>query len=201
MNTQDNFFIEDGDGFKNVDWEKLNNLYLSDEQLENCKVFSSRDKILEVLPKNGICAELGVANGVFSHQILGINKPKKLILVDIMLQKELPIEPDVVELIEGDSVEVMNQFEDNYFDWIYIDTDHTEEQTNKELQVCKNKIKYDGYIGLDDYIQYVRLGNNKYNYGVVDSVNNFLIENQDFEVVYLSLEPTMFNTIFLRRKQ
>ena len=38
--------VPDGDGFKNVDWEKLNNLYLSDEQLENCKVFSSRDKIL-----------------------------------------------------------------------------------------------------------------------------------------------------------
>ena len=190
----------DTEGFKNTNWKEVDNLFINDEQLENCKVFSSREKILEVLPKNGICAELGTANGVLSHQILDINKPKKLILVDLLLQKELPIEPDVVESIEGDSVEVMNQFEDDYFDWIFIDTEHTEEQTNKELQVCKNKIKHDGYIALHDYIRYIRV-DDKNNYGVVDSVNRFLKENQDFEVVFLSLEPHMFNTIVLRRNK
>ena len=190
----------DTEGFKNANWKEVDDLFINDEQLENCKVFSSREKILEVLPKNGICAELGTANGVLSHQILDINKPNKLILVDILLQKELPIEPDVVESIEGDSVEVMNQFEDDYFDWIFIDTEHTEEQTNKELQVCKNKIKHDGYIALHDYIRYIRV-DDKNNYGVVDSVNRFLKENQDFEVVFLSLEPHMFNTIVLRRNK
>ena len=190
----------DTEGFKNTNWKEVDDLFINDEQLENCKVFSSREKILEVLPKNGICAELGTANGVLSHQILDINKPKKLILVDILLQKELPIEPDVVESIEGDSVEVMNQFEDDYFDWIFIDTEHTEEQTNKELRVCKNKIKHDGYIALHDYIRYIRV-DDKNNYGVVDSVNRFLKENQDFEVVFLSLEPHMFNTIVLRRNK
>ena len=190
----------DNEGFKNSNWKELDGLFINNEQLENCKVFSSREKILEVLPKNGVCAELGVANGDLSYQILDINKPKKLILVDIVIQKELPIEPDVVESIEGDSVEVMNQFEDNYFDWIFIDTEHTEEQTNKELQVCKNKIKHDGYIALHDYIRYIRV-DDKNNYGVVDSVNRFLKENQDFEVVCLSLEPHMFNTIVLRRNK
>ena len=190
----------DNEGFKNSNWKEVDDIFINDEQLENCKVFSSREKILEVLPKNGICAELGVANGDLSYQILDINKPKKLILVDIVIQKELPIEPDVVESIEGDSVEVMNQFEDNYFDWIFIDTEHTEEQTNKELQVCKNKIKHDGYIALHDYIRYIRV-DDKNNYGVVDSVNRFLKENQDFEVVCLSLEPHMFNTIVLRRNK
>ena len=186
------------DAYKSVDWGRLRNLYIHDKQLENCKVVSSRKKILEVLPKNGICAELGVEHGIFSNKILDINKPKKLVLVDIMLQKHLQVEHDVVEPIKGDSVEVMNQFEDNYFDWIYIDTDHSEEQTNKELQICKNKIKHDGYLALHDYI---RVYDNNYKFGVIESVNNFLIENEDFEVVYLSLEPHMFNTIVLRRKQ
>ena len=36
-----------------------------------------------------------------------------------MLKKHLQVEHDVIEPIKGDSVEVMNQFEDNYFDWIY----------------------------------------------------------------------------------
>ena len=117
-----------------------------------------------------------------------------------MLKKHLQVEHDVIEPIKGDSVEVMNQFKDNYFDWIFIDTDHTEEQTNKELQICKNKIKHNGYIALHDYIRYIRVGD-RYNYGVVDSVNRFLKENQDFEVVYLSLEPHMFNTIVLRRNK
>ena len=198
--SQDELVEFDDDGFRNFNWKEVDGLFINDEQLENCKVFSIREKILEVLPKNGICAELGTANGVLSHQILDINKPKKLILVDIVLQKELPIEPDVVESIEGDSAEVMNQFEDNYFDWIFIDTEHTEEQTDKELQVCKNKIKHDGYIALHDYIRYIRV-DDKNNYGVVDSVNRFLKENQDFEVVCLSLEPHMFNTIVLRRNK
>ena len=60
------------DGFKSVDWGRLRNLYIDDKQLENCKVVSSREKILEVLPKNGICAELGVENGIFSNKILDI---------------------------------------------------------------------------------------------------------------------------------
>ena len=197
--NQEELVEYDDYGFRNVNWKQLDGLFINDEQLENCKVFSSREKILEVLPKNGVCAELGVANGDLSYQILDINKPKKLILVDIVIQKELPIEPDVVESIEGDSAEVMNQFEDNYFDWIFIDTEHTEEQTDKELQVCKNKIKHDGYIALHDYIRYIRV-DDKNNYGVVDSVNRFLKEHQDFEVVCLSLEPHMFNTIVLRRK-
>lgn len=186
------------DAYKSVDWGRLRNLYIHDKQLENCKVVSSREKILEVLPKNGICAELGVEHGIFSNKILDINKPKKLVLVDIMLQKHLQVEHDVIEPINGDSVEVMNQFKDNYFDWIYIDTDHSEEQTNKELQICKNKIKHDGYLALHDYI---RVYDNNYKFGVIESVNNFLIENEDFEVVLLSLEPHMFNTIVLRRKQ
>ena len=59
----------DDDGLRNSNWKELDGLFIDDEQLENCKVFSSREKILEVLPKNGICAELGTANGVLSQII------------------------------------------------------------------------------------------------------------------------------------
>ena len=78
--SQDELVEFDDDGFRNFNWKEVDGLFINDEQLENCKVFSSREKILEVLPKNGVCAELGVANGDLSYQILDINKPKKLIL-------------------------------------------------------------------------------------------------------------------------
>ena len=61
--SQDELVEFDDDGFRNFNWKEVDGLFINDEQLENCKVFSSREKILEVLPKNGVCAELGVANG------------------------------------------------------------------------------------------------------------------------------------------
>ena len=87
------------DGFKSVDWGRLRNLYIDDKQLENCKVVSSREKILEVLPKNGICAELGVEHGIFSNKILDINKPKNYIGW-YHVEKHLQVEHDVVEPIK-----------------------------------------------------------------------------------------------------
>ena len=65
-----------------MDWDKINNLYLDDEQLKNCKLISSRDKLLELLPKAGTCVELGCEKGEFSQKILDINRPNKLLLVD-----------------------------------------------------------------------------------------------------------------------
>ena len=42
----------------------------------------SRDFLLEKMPKNSICAEIGVLRGDFSERILRIVKPKKLYLID-----------------------------------------------------------------------------------------------------------------------
>ena len=91
--SQDELVEFDDDGFRNFNWKEVNGLFINDEQLENCKVFSSREKILEVLPKNGVCAELGVANGDLSYQILDINNLLGcfFILCGVLLSQLLPL--------------------------------------------------------------------------------------------------------------
>src|SRR5262245_4949992 len=41
-----------------------------------------RDFLLELMPKNGVCVEVGVFDGVLSERILALTKPTKLHLID-----------------------------------------------------------------------------------------------------------------------
>ena len=168
---------------------------LEDKHLENCKVVSNRINLLDYLPKESVCAELGVLDGKYTKEIISRTNPTELVLVDI--------DSDVENVIQGDSVEVMNTFEDNYFDWVYIDTDHSYELTKKELEVCSRKVKDDGYIALHDYIWYDYfnsiLDDSDIYFGVVKAVNEFILSREDYEVKYLTLESGMYNTIVIRK--
>ena len=106
-------------------------------------MLTTREELLDLLPKGGIVAELGVDEGDFSKTILEINKPKKLHLVDIWGSKRYNqekrrkvetrfkknIEANSLEINLGLSTEVGKEFQDNYFDWIYIDTAHSYKTT------------------------------------------------------------------------
>lgn len=41
-----------------------------------------RDFLLKQMPKNSICAEVGVYKGKLSERILKLTNPKKLVLID-----------------------------------------------------------------------------------------------------------------------
>jgi hypothetical protein len=56
-----------------------------------------------------------------------------------------------VVINRGYSHEVYNTFEDNYFDWIYIDGNHQYEFVKKDLELYYPKIKMGGFITGDDY--------------------------------------------------
>ena len=56
-----------------------------------------------------------------------------------------------VAIHRGYSHEVCNNFEDNYFDWIYIDGNHQYEFVKKDLELYYPKIKMGGFITGDDY--------------------------------------------------
>ena len=168
---------------------------LEDKHLENCKVISNRINLLDYLPKESVCAELGVLEGKYTKEIISRTNPTELVLVDI--------DSDIENVIKGDSVEVRNTFEDNYFNWVYIDTDHSYELTKKELEVCSRKVKDDGYIALHDYIWYDYfnsiLDDSDIYFGVVKAVNEFILSREDYEVKYLTLESGMYNTIVIRK--
>lgn len=179
---------------------------LKQEHIENLKALENRTKLLQLLPKNGIVAELGVNKGEFSESILKLTCPTKLHLVDVWnteryhngLKLEVEekfaseIDSKVVELNIGYSTQVVNHFPDNYFDWIYIDTEHSYKCTIEELNKYASKMKPNGIIAGHDYV----LGSwtNLVRYGVIEAVAEFCTKN-NWELIYLTTdynEPPSF---------
>ena len=157
-----------------------------------------RLKLLSQMPKNSICAEIGVWKGEFSELILNTIFPKKLHLIDpwefqsefsermyggavSKNQKDMDlIYEDVKERFNnysniifnrGKSEKVLNEFENKYFDWVYIDGNHYYEYVLKDLQLSLLKVKSSGFIAGDDYTW----GKNK-GFPVKMAVQNFIKE-------------------------
>ncbi len=158
--------------------------------------------MLQMLPKNGVIAELGVDEGGFSARILKLTQPAKLHLIDMWGSERFgdakeksvrerfadEVASDRVTIHKGDSLARLAEFEDDYFDWVYIDTSHAYEQTVKELELCRSKVKSGGIIAGHDYCQ----GSiaQSIAYGVVQAVHEFCAE-YDWEMIYLTLEDHM----------
>ncbi|WP_300314265.1 porphobilinogen synthase [uncultured Psychrobacter sp.] len=58
------------------------NYELNRLNVKNTKVLINRKSLLELLPNDCVCAEIGVNKGKFSQQIIDTCKPKKLHLID-----------------------------------------------------------------------------------------------------------------------
>jgi hypothetical protein len=177
--------------------------FLEPQHVNNCKAVLDRLTLLSMLPKNGNVAELGVDRGRFAERIYEITEPKKLHLIDkFMHDYQLPAVTDRfgnlnnVEIHKTDSVESANLFEDEYFDFIYIDTDHSYETTKAELNAFSKKIKSGGFISGHDYFQ-VGISNG-FSYGVMSAVHEFVVIN-NWQLRAVTLEP-LENQSFLIQK-
>jgi len=134
------------------------------------------------MPKESVCAEVGVHVGDFSERILTIVKPKKLHLIDpwkyeedtkfqdslyggekgqnqnymdsrykkILQRFDFQIKSQQVSIHRTES-SVLQEFNDNYFDWVYIDGNHLYEYVKNDLNLSLSKVKTNGYITGDDY--------------------------------------------------
>ena len=138
----------------------------------------SRLRLLERMPQSAVCAEIGVWKGDFSKSILEITLPKRLHLIDPWtFQEEFPdrwyggrrtnTQEDMDEIYQsvwsmfrdvsgvmihqGFSENVLQEFEDHYFDWLYIDGNHSYEYVLKDLELSFLKVKPGGIITGDDY--------------------------------------------------
>lgn len=130
-----------------------------------------RELLYQVLPKNGIGAELGVQHGINSVQLFQSSKPKKMYLVDLweLKYEDLKshrwddwrksiqlifgdeIRSGQVELNKIDRLDFLNQLDDNYLDWVYIDTTHEYIDTKKEAELAIKKVKPNGVIAFHDF--------------------------------------------------
>lgn len=176
---------------------------VTDRHLENCRLLPNREAILQKMKVGGIAAEIGILKGQFSKSILDICRPKKLHLVDLDLHRfaisekfKSEIDSGIVELHEGDSSLVIQKFPENYFDFVYIDANHSYWGAKKDIQAVQSKIKQNGFIIFNDYTLWSPC--ECIMYGVIPAVNEFCLE-EDWEFVYFALEYFMYCDVALRR--
>jgi hypothetical protein len=195
-------------------WSKRNRNYpmyeLETKHIHNLKPLTNRIELLKHLPPGGTAAELGVDRGDFSELILETNSPRKLHLIDCWdstrynkdLQNSVEnkfahyIEKDKVKIHIGLSTSVHDKFPDKYFDWIYIDTDHSYETTKMELELYKNKMKDTGIIAGHDFI----VGNwsGMVKYGVIEAVFEFCVKN-NWELIHITMDYNEIPSFAIRR--
>lgn len=152
-------------------------------------------KLLGLLGLTNHGIEIGVSEGNFSEIIVSNFGLSKIYLVDPW--KEYPKEEypdstncsqkeqderyqkvlsrmekygDRVAIIRKESIEVSKCFDDEYFDFIYIDANHTYESTKQDIEEWYPKLKKGGVFAGHDYRNGVtRLGT----YGVKKAVDEF----------------------------
>ena len=161
-----------------------------------------RVHILLQLNKKSIIAEVGVWKGDFSKLIYDYSLPKKLILVDpwIFDSKIRGCAPQVdgneplsqkffddakisaykkfkdlenVNIIEKNSYDGSIMFDNEYFDYIYIDGEHSYEAVFNDLSYWYPKLKKNGKIFGDDF--YWREEDNSFS--VKKAYEDFILKN------------------------
>lgn len=172
---------------------------LQARHIQSLEVYIDREALLADLPKGSVVAEIGVAEGDFSEQILSIALPAKLHLIDswshderyLGLTKAIAerfarqLAANQVQIHQGYSTKQLGQFEDGTFDWVYLDTGHEYEATAQELELCRMKVKKGGIIAGHDYVtgywmEHIR-------YGVIEAVHEFCLKHH-WEMIGLTHE-------------
>jgi SAM-dependent methyltransferase len=126
---------------------------LDDDLLRDCRFCSSREVMLELLPRNGVVAELGTDKGEFAREILKRNSPRELHLVDIdysRFDETLRAEARV-QCHPGLSDEIIATFKDDYFDWIYVDAGHSYGAVMADALASAPRVKPGGYLAFNDF--------------------------------------------------
>jgi hypothetical protein len=161
-----------------------------------------REELIRCLPADGVVAEIGVAAGEFADAILKTRCAAKAHLIDPwmfqdredylldgtnadqdiqtarynLVQKRFAAEISSGRVIihRDFSENVLPEFPEQYFDWVYVDGMHTKEAALRDLHLAWPKIKRDGFLLGHDF------SNNQVSeekgFGVVDAVNEFAAE-------------------------
>lgn len=159
----------------------------------------NRRWLLTLLPRHSVGAEIGVFKGDFSERLFHATEPAEFHLIDVWQEREEYEAADHyyeksmdyyyrkvkarfsqhqnVQIHRKESQQALKTFQDNYFDWVYVDGDHAYQGVKGDLELCLKKVKPGGLICGDDYVLGRWWGD-----GVVRAVNE-LIQNGKVEVI------------------
>jgi hypothetical protein len=138
-----------------------------------------RQFVIDRIPADAVCAEIGVWKAEFSEVIARTARPWELHLIDPWIfrpnfpkrwyggawaksQADMDAIHDKVKarmsryrgakIHRRPSAEAAAAFSDSYFDWIYIDGDHSTEAVKADLENYWPKLRPGGVLVADDYL-------------------------------------------------
>lgn len=160
---------------------------------------------------------MGVAYGQFSELILSVMQPRKFYAIDLFAWENKSsgsyfgrddfetnqlshyewyknrftkeIKSEKLEMKQGISWEVLKTFPDNFFDYVYLDANHSYDAVKRDVEVLYHKVKKNGIIAFNDYNSFcmtIEPTSKGAYYGVPAVVNEFIIRTRS-EVLFLSL--------------
>ena len=189
--------------------DRMAQTQLEERHTLGCTLLPDRNHLLERMPRGARVAELGVAFGDFSREILRRCAPGKLYLIDSweseryragLQQVKAALAAEIasgqVEIRRGLSTEVLAGFGPGALDWAYIDTNHSYETTLAELELCDAIMGPEGRIAGHDFCT----GNviSAVPYGVVEAVTRFC-KSHGWQFEYLTVESRGHFSFCLKR--
>ena len=170
-------------------------------------------KTLTYIPKEGKCIEIGVWKGEFAGEILSNDNVSELYLVDpwesiqdiparwhAVPQEQMDqiyqevvnkfLKNERVKIIREFSKEASKIFKDEYFDWLYLDANHSYRFVKQDLEKWWPKIKLGGFFCGDDY-QEGKYQVEVLDFGVVKAVDEFVKDNDD-EIEFCEIDKDQF---------
>ena len=185
---------------------------ISQNQLNNAKLYSTKFEFIRFLPKNAKMLEIGTLAGDYAELLLNTN-PDCLDLVDVFgandwkdlnrfnkdghydfVKNRFKNNPEV-SLYKGYSHNILPTLNKKY-DYIYIDANHDYDHVSKDLEYSLPLLADGGIIGFNDYIyddaDYIV-------YGVIETVCEFLDKNRDWEVIGFALQERMYADIYIKK--
>lgn len=92
-----------------------------------------------------------------------------------------------VKIIKHDSSTLSKEYDDGYFDLVFIDADHSYEGVKKDINAWYNKVRDGGIVSGHDYEQSgVTVDGNYYEFGVMKAVDEFVKDNNLKDKLYIT---------------
>ena len=176
----------------------IKNLHIDQALLNNCLFCENRITMLDFLPKKSIVAELGTETGFFAKQIIERTSPLELHLCDVNFtnfDNNNIIYEQSVKKHEKNTLEFLDTFPEEFFDWIYIDASHAYKDVVNDIEAAKNKVKKGGLLIFNDF---AHINPSLARFGVMRAVSEF-IKNERWNVKYFALHPLALYDIAIEK--
>ena len=131
------------------------------------------EKMIEHEPQHGAAVDIWKDTGNIAENDKGYSQ-KQLDAQYYDFKKRVGNKPNV-RILRANSALASKFFVDDFFDFVYLDADHSYEGVHRDISLWYPKVKKDGFLLGDDFVNHkTRTG---VKYGVMDAVNKFTTEN------------------------